>query len=67
MFKVLKFWLDQGVDGFRLDVVNAYFKDKQLRSNPQEITHPNFYMMNHIYDKNQPEIDDVFREMRRIC
>ncbi|WP_395340550.1 alpha-glucosidase family protein [Ningiella sp. W23] len=30
----LKFWLDLGVDGFRLDVANFYFHDKQLRDNP---------------------------------
>jgi alpha-glucosidase len=30
----LKFWLDLGVDGFRLDVANFYFHDKLLRDNP---------------------------------
>jgi len=29
-----KFWLDRGVDGFRLDVVNFYCQDEQLRDNP---------------------------------
>ena len=29
-----KFWLDRGVDGFRLDVVNYYFHDRELRDNP---------------------------------
>jgi alpha-glucosidase len=29
-----KFWLDRGVDGFRLDVVNYYFQDRELRDNP---------------------------------
>eukprot|EP00703_Trepomonas_sp_PC1_P005363 JAP91243.1 Alpha amylase [Trepomonas sp. PC1] len=67
MLSVLRFWLDKGVDGFRLDVANAYFKDAQLRSNPQEITHPSFYMMDHIHDKNQPEVEEVFMEMRRMC
>jgi alpha-glucosidase len=31
---VLKFWLDRGVDGFRLDVANSYLHDAQLRDNP---------------------------------
>ena len=31
---VVKFWLDRGVDGFRLDTVNFYFHDKELRDNP---------------------------------
>ena len=31
---VVKFWLDLGVDGFRLDTVNLYYHDKELRDNP---------------------------------
>ncbi len=31
---VARFWLSMGVDGFRLDVANYYFHDKQLRDNP---------------------------------
>jgi len=32
----MRFWLDRGVDGFRLDTVNYYFHDRHLRSNPPE-------------------------------
>ena len=32
--EVLQFWLDRGVDGFRLDVAHIYCKDEQLRDNP---------------------------------
>lgn len=31
---VIRFWLDRGVDGYRLDVAHAYCKDQQFRSNP---------------------------------
>lgn len=31
---IARFWLDRGVDGFRLDTVNMYFHDAQLRNNP---------------------------------
>ena len=31
---VLRFWLERGVDGFRLDVINFLFHDPQLRDNP---------------------------------
>jgi len=31
---VIRFWLDRGVDGFRLDVAHIYCKDKQFRNNP---------------------------------
>lgn len=31
---VIRFWLDRGVDGFRLDVPHIYCKDRQFRNNP---------------------------------
>jgi alpha-glucosidase len=34
MHQVLRFWLDRGVDGFRLDAVSALFEDPELRDNP---------------------------------
>ena len=34
MYGVVRAWLEMGVDGFRLDVATAYFKDEGLRSNP---------------------------------
>ncbi|GAB4523048.1 MAG: alpha glucosidase [Roseibium sp.] len=59
-----RFWLDRGVDGFRLDTVNFYFHDPKLRDNPPlsaaekpstvEATNPYGYQ-DHLYDKTQPE------------
>ncbi|MEQ9520524.1 MAG: alpha-glucosidase family protein [Parvibaculum sp.] len=34
LMDVLRFWLDRGVDGFRLDVAHAYIHDAQLQDNP---------------------------------
>ena len=34
MLSVLRFWLDRGVDGFRLDVMRHLIKDEQFRDNP---------------------------------
>lgn len=34
MFKVVEFWLNRGVDGFRLDVISCVHKDAMLRANP---------------------------------
>ena len=34
----LRFWLDRGVDGFRLDSINFPYHDAQLRDNPAEAT-----------------------------
>jgi len=36
LLDAVKFWLDRGVDGFRLDTVNFYFHDQELRSNPPD-------------------------------
>ncbi|MGB3408181.1 MAG: alpha-glucosidase [Jannaschia sp.] len=66
----MRFWLDRGVDGFRLDAVNHYFHDLQLRDNPpdwREKTEPDykpFEMQYPIYSKNQPE-NLVFMERVR--
>lgn len=67
IYDVVRFWLDAGVDGFRLDVATAYFKDSQLRSNPFSWNlNPNLFQ-HHLYDRNRPEVHDVFRELRRIA
>ncbi|SCZ72703.1 alpha-glucosidase [Epibacterium ulvae] len=57
----MKFWLDRGVDGFRLDTVNFYFHDRLLRDNPanylewsQDAVKP-YDMQYCLYSKNQPE------------
>lgn len=34
LLEVVRFWLELGVDGFRLDTVNMYVHDQQLRDNP---------------------------------
>ncbi len=57
----MRFWLDLGIDGFRLDTVNYYFHDAHLRSNPPEPYKENlppanpYEMQDHLYDKSQPE------------
>ncbi|MDR1748912.1 MAG: alpha-glucosidase, partial [Spirochaetaceae bacterium] len=67
MFEVIRFWLDLGVDGFRMDVVNWYIKDEQLRSNPFSFNaSPNIFQK-HIYDRNRPETLDICRDIRRVA
>ncbi len=34
MLDTMRFWMDQGADGFRLDIVNALFEDEAFRDNP---------------------------------
>ncbi len=66
MLDVFNFWLDKGVDGFRLDVFNMYFKDKALRDNPRKFGLRGFDRQKHIYDNSQPEMFPLLREIRRI-
>jgi len=73
---VARFWLDRGVDGFRLDTINFYFHDPQLRDNPAldpalrnatiapEVNPYNW--QNHLYDKNQPENLEFLRRLRAL-
>ncbi len=62
-----RFWLDKGVDGFRLDVFNCYFKDRDLRDNPvpQPGIRP-FDWQKHINDCDQPEMLDLLHELRTL-
>ncbi|EJC80567.1 glycosidase [Rhizobium leguminosarum bv. trifolii WSM2297] len=75
VLETVKFWLDRGVDGFRLDTVNYYFCDTQLRSNPPHEPDENdagldapdsnpYGMQNHLYDKTQPENVDFLKRFR---
>jgi alpha-glucosidase len=70
MYDVLRFWLDRGVDGFRVDVLWLLIKDIGLRDNP---LNPNFrrgdaeinrYL--NIHNGDQPEIHEVVAQMRSV-
>ena len=56
---VARFWLDRGVDGFRLDVVNYLFHDRALRDNPvADYRRPpptTVQFQRHLRDRSQPE------------
>jgi alpha-glucosidase len=70
VMSMIRRWLDRGVDGFRLDVVNGYFKDAEFRDNPARFE-PNLFAHpwlrhNHVYDRDQPELHDAYREFRAL-
>lgn len=71
---ILTFWLERGVDGFRIDVTQGLIKDETFRSNPAlqplEAGMSRFEQWDsfeHRYDILQPESLDVFRRWRRLC
>lgn len=67
MYQVMRFWLDEGVDGFRLDVINWFIKDEHFRSNPWNLRVYPDMLQRHIYDRNRPETHEICREMRRLA
>jgi alpha-glucosidase len=74
LLETVKFWLELGVDGYRLDTANFYFHDKQLRNNPPRgkptgedpaVSSANPYAWQwHKFDKSQPENLDFLRRLR---
>jgi alpha-glucosidase len=70
MLNVMKFWLEKGVDGFRVDVMWHLIKDELLRNNP-----PNPDYKEHMatyeqlipsYSTDQNEVHDIVRMMRKL-
>ena len=72
ILKTCQFWLDRGLDGFRLDTVNYYFHDQQLRSNPPANAAPQvmatdlYGMQNNIYNKTRPENIRFLERLRSL-
>lgn len=69
MLDVLRFWMDRGVDGFRVDVLWKLVKDDRFRDNPPNPHQDPDDMWSfehlHIYNESRPEVHDLVRMMRR--
>ena len=76
MLDNLRFWLDRGVDGMRLDSINFCFHDAQLRDNPPKPAHlrvgrgfsadnPYAYQYHH-YNNTRPENVALMEELRAL-
>jgi alpha-glucosidase len=76
MLDMMRFWLDKGVRGFRMDAANFYFHDKELRDNPPHNNqlHPQdhvpdantYSMQRHVYDQSRPENLEFLAEIRTL-
>jgi len=76
LLEVTRFWLNRGVDGFRLDTINFYFHDGELRDNPPlEIIRRNatiapsvnpYNHQEHVHDKNQPDNLEFLKRFRSV-
>ncbi|OCA88333.1 glucohydrolase [Bacillus sp. FJAT-27225] len=62
MFNVMKFWLEKGVDGFRLDVINYLKVNNTFPDNPYDEKNEQI----HLYDQDQEGILDVISEIAEL-
>jgi alpha-glucosidase len=70
MYNVLRFWLERGVDGFRLDAIWVLIKDAELRDNPPNpnyrSTDSGITCLQSVHTADQPETHDVIAGMRAV-
>lgn len=76
LLSAMRFWLERGVDGFRLDTVNFYFHSQGLETNPavrpedyNASTAPDvnpYNLQDHLYDKSQPENLEFLKRFREL-
>ena len=70
MLDVLRFWLERGVNGFRVDALRHLIKDKELRNNPPNPDYrPGdrpFDALLPVYNTDRPEIHEAIGAMRRV-
>lgn len=70
MHDVLRFWLDQGVDGFRVDVIYHLIKDSQFRDNPPNPEFASGMSPHHqlltTYSADRPEVHEIIAGLRQV-
>ncbi|NKB50807.1 MAG: alpha-glucosidase [Rhizobiaceae bacterium] len=76
LLQTVEFWLERGVDGFRLDTINFYFHSQSLKDNPPlqpekrndsiaPAVNP-YNFQSHLYDKNQDENLGFLKRFRAL-
>ncbi len=75
LLDVLRFWLDRGVDGVRIDVAHMLMKDPEFRDNPHapdgndnvfDLQHPDFGTQLHLYDRRHPDTQGTLAQIRAV-
>ena len=69
--RILRFWFDRGVAGFRIDCANRMVKDRELRDNPPAGPEDHWQVrrlgQRPVYSSDRPEVHEVFRRWREVC
>lgn len=69
--RILRFWFDRGVAGFRIDVAHMVVKDRDLRDNPPATGADPFLDrvmgQRQVYNANRPEVHEVHRRWRSLA
>jgi alpha-glucosidase len=70
IFDAMRFWLDRGVDGFRVDVMWLMIKDDHFRDNPPNPSYragqPSSHRFLPVFNSDRPEVHEVVSEMRAV-
>jgi alpha-glucosidase len=67
IYDIMRFWLDKGVDGFRLDIMNYFLKDDALRDNPWSMSAGPFTgFQEHRYTRNRPGMEEILKGFRSV-
>jgi alpha-glucosidase len=71
MLDVLRFWLDRGIDGFRIDALRQVVKDDQLRDDPADPSwtaeRAPYTSVLHVFSTDRPELLELVREFRDLA
>lgn len=71
LIDVMRFWLDRGVDGFRLDALNFSLFDPEFRDNPARSPAPRnvsrpFDLQEHVHNQSHPDLPVFLRRLRAL-
>lgn len=71
LFDTARFWLDRGVDGFRLDAINFAMHDRKLTDNPPvrepgAVLRRPFDFQHHIYNQSQPFLVPFIERLAKV-
>ena len=73
MQEVVRFWLDRGVDGFRIDAIDRLLKDPELRDDPPATApfplplHEGLGALDRIHSANSPDIPEALGALREAA